>query len=293
MSTSPSNILNSDFDAHQDIGAVGAAGSVCYDISNQRYTVYASGEDIWDKQDEFHYVYKRMEGDVTISARVKHIGNIYGWAKGGVMIRESLNTDSKHAICALTPGNGFAMQWRTNTNDWSDNVDTAGTEPGWVKLERVGNLITSYFSVDGITWNTLNAATITMTDSVYVGLANCSHIDSTINDAVFDNIKINGVALSNAVIEKNNSIINVYPNPAHDILNIDFDKQFENESLNFTVYNAVGDKVLLQPHSNHKVHTKLNISTLSTGIYFLEIEGKQRHIVKFKGVTGSSILHLT
>ncbi len=281
MSTSPSNILNSDFDAHQDIGAVGAAGSVCYDISNQRYTVYASGEDIWDKQDEFHYVYKRMEGDVTISARVKHIGNIYGWAKGGVMIRESLNTDSKHAICALTPGNGFAMQWRTNTNDWSDNVDTAGTEPGWVKLERVGNVITSYFSVDGITWNTLNAATITMTDSVYVGLANCSHIDSTINDAVFDNIKINDVALSSATIVKGNSIIDVYPNPSHDVLNIEFDKQFQNQHIRITVFDGVGNKVSLPKPVMQALHTKVDISALAKGVYFVEIQGSQRHIVKF------------
>lgn len=118
------------------------------------------------------------------------------------MIRESLNTDAKHAICALTPGNGFAMQWRTNTNDWSDNVDTAGTEPGWVKLERIGNALTSYFSTDGNNWMLLNTANITMTDSVYVGLANCSHIDSTINDAVFDHIIINGTALWSQDLEE-------------------------------------------------------------------------------------------
>lgn len=278
---SPSNILNSDFDAHQDIGAVGVAGSVCYDSTNQRYTVYAGGEDIWDKQDEFHYVYKKVEGDVTISARVKHIGNIYGWAKGGVMIRETLNTDSKHAICALTPGNGFAMQWRTNTNDWSDNVDTAGAEPGWVKLERIGNTITSYFSTDGLNWNLLNAATIVMNDSVYVGLANCSHIDSTINDAIFENIKINGVALSSSNALKEKSLVNVYPNPSHNVLHISMDKKLAMESLHFSVFNSVGDKVLQQKHYSGSLQDNLDISTLSKGIYFLEIKGSQRHLLKF------------
>ncbi|MBK6819754.1 MAG: DUF1349 domain-containing protein [Bacteroidetes bacterium] len=277
---SPSNALNADFDGHQDIGGVGAAGSVCYDASNQRYTIYASGEDIWDKQDEFHFLYKKVSGDVTISARVKHIGNIYGWAKGGVMIRESLNTDAKHAICALTPGNGFAMQWRTNTNDWSDNVDTAGTEPGWVKLERIGNALTSYFSTDGNNWMLLNTANITMTDSVYVGLANCSHIDSTINDAVFDHIIINGTALWSQDLVEKKSLINIYPNPAQNALNIRLDEQIAKQNAVITIYDALGHKMQQQAASGQIINT-LTINHLPKGVYMLEIVGEQRHVLRF------------
>jgi photosystem II stability/assembly factor-like uncharacterized protein/regulation of enolase protein 1 (concanavalin A-like superfamily) len=277
----PSNALNNDFDGHQDIGAVGAAGSVCFDSVNQRYTVYASGEDIWDKQDEFHFLYKKVHGDVSISARVKYIGNIYGWAKGGVMIRETLNTDSKHAICALTPGNGFAMQYRTNTNDWSDNVDTAGAAPGWVKLVRTGNNISSYFSSDGISWDVLHSAAISMTDTVYVGLANCSHIDSTINDAIFDHIVINGITLGTTGIEQNNAIITIFPNPANNVLNIMPGKQLAGQSLQLTVYNSTGNKIIEKLTNGTILSDKLDISTLAKGFYFLEVIGEQRHMLKF------------
>jgi hypothetical protein len=197
------------------------------------------------------------------------------------MIRETLNTDSKHAICALTPGNGFAMQYRTNTNDWSDNVDTAGAAPGWVKLVRTGNNISSYFSSDGISWDVLHSAAISMTDTVYVGLANCSHIDSTINDAIFDHIVINGITLGTTGIEQNNAIITIFPNPANNVLNIMPGKQLAGQSLQLTVYNSTGNKIIEKLTNGTILSDKLDISTLAKGFYFLEVIGEQRHMLKF------------
>jgi hypothetical protein len=52
----PSNQLNNDFDNHQDIGNTGAAGSVCFDSINQRYTIYAAGDDIWGSADHLMQV---------------------------------------------------------------------------------------------------------------------------------------------------------------------------------------------------------------------------------------------
>lgn len=277
----PTNTMNNDFDNHMDIGSVGAAGSVCYDAVNQRYTIYASGADIWGQNDQFHFLYKKLQGDVTISARVKHIGNIYGWAKGGVMIRESLNTNSKHSMCALTPGNGFANQWRDATGGNSANVDTAGKEPGWVKVERLGSSFTSYFSTDGNTWNVLNTATIPMNDTVYVGLANCSHIDSTINDAIFDHIIINGVALSMSSVEQNNAPFTVSPNPVRNQLNIQFIELLSSSDLHITVLDALGNVVLKEKRTNNALTQSLNTSALPSGVYFLEIQGRTTSVTKF------------
>lgn len=275
-----SNPLTNFFDAHQDIGNVGMAGSVCYDAIYDRYTLFASGEDIWDKKDEFHFLYKKLKGDVSISARVKHIGNIYGWAKGGVMIRESLATDSKHAMCALTPGNGFAMQWRENTNDWSSNKDTAGKAPGWVRLERNGNQITSYFSLDGLVWDVLETATISMNDSVYVGLANCSHVDTVLNDAVFDNIIFNGNMVNTPILSSLSADINVYPNPAKNEMHIAWNLG-EHSIKNIAVYDMLGKKVIEETVTTHYGKHVLSVSSLSKGVYFLFANGKQNRFTKF------------
>lgn len=279
----PTNPLNNDFDNHQDIGPVGAAGSVCYDAVNSRYTILASGEDIWDKNDEFHFLYKKMHGDLTISARVRHVGNIYGWAKAGVMIRETLATDSKHAICALTPGNGFAMQWRENTNDWSSSKDTAGNAPGWVKLERIGSNMNSYFSTDGTTWNLLNSATIAMQDTVYLGLANCSHIDSTLNDAIFDQIVINGKALHVNEISSTNTPLMMYPNPAHEELTIRFNEAQTNAQATVHVIDLSSKVVLTQKLTIQQNEIKMPMTSLANGHYIVEVRADKvyrTHIVK-------------
>ena len=263
-----------------DIGGITVPGSVCYDSAKQQYTLLAEGEDIWDKQDQFHFLYRKMIGDISVSARVKHIGNIYGWAKAGVMIRETLDSNSKHAICAMTPGNGFAMQWREQTNDWSSNKDTAGSAPGWVKLTRVGNVVSSYFSLDGNVWNTLNQATIPMNDTVYVGLANCSHVDSVLNDAIFDHIRFNDTALAvrNTVVQQE---FTIFPNPATDEITIHFNESSSNKNITVQLMDLAGKIMLSRRLVLNDTDVKIPLSKLPKGQYFLLIHGTQTSAVQF------------
>ena len=273
----PSDALSNDFDGHMDIGGVGAVGDVCYNALEQRYTVYGAGEDIWDKQDEFHFLYKKLANDVTISARVRRMGNVYPWAKAGVMIRETLTPDSKHAMSAMTPGNGFAMQWREQTNDWTSNKDTAGTTPGWVKLERSGNIVNSYFSTDGVQWNLLNSAVINLADTVYVGLAHTSHLDSTLNDAEFDNIVINSIPLSVSSIENEGySPLRLFPNPGRSVLNISLEES--DGLLQVMFYNLEG-RLIKQGRTrlNNKM-AQVDVSQLKAGAYFIKIMGKGTYV---------------
>ena len=99
--------------ASQDIGSVGVAGSVSF--SNGVFTVGGSGADIWGTTDAFRFVYVRMTGNGTVTARVLSVQNTDGWAKAGVMMRASLNANSAHAFVAVTPGNGVAWQYRSTT----------------------------------------------------------------------------------------------------------------------------------------------------------------------------------
>ena len=64
----------------------------------------------------------------------------------------------------------------------------AGAAPHWVRLTRVGNVLTGYRSTDGITWTTVGSETIAMAATTYIGLAVTSHLDGTINSSTFDNV---------------------------------------------------------------------------------------------------------
>ena len=89
----------------------------------------------------------------SILVRVDSLLDSNAWAKAGVMIRESLQPGSKHAMVVVTPGNGISFQRRPATDGASESTDAAGlATPYWIKLTRTGNLFTAQRSEDAVTW---------------------------------------------------------------------------------------------------------------------------------------------
>jgi len=161
------------------------------------YTMTASGTDITGTADEFHYAFKTLTGPGTIIAKVQSVSDTHAWAKAGVMIRETLEPGSAHAMVCVTPGNGVAFQGRTETDGSSFSTnETDITAPRWVKLERdvMGNFTASH-SADGSTWVPVGNSIptlVTMSSSVFVGLALTSHNTALTCEAVFSNVTITG-----------------------------------------------------------------------------------------------------
>jgi hypothetical protein len=165
------------------------------------YTITSSGADIWNvngvEADEFHFAYKMLTGAGSIIAKVNSVDNTNGWAKAGVMIRESLNPDSAHAFACVTPSNGVASQGRPSTGGASFNTNQTGiTAPYWVKLERsISGLFTVSHSANGSTWQQVTGAVaqnISMGSNVYIGLAVTAHDAAATCQAVFSNITTTG-----------------------------------------------------------------------------------------------------
>jgi len=165
------------------------------------YTITGSGADIWNvngvEADEFHFAYKMLTGAGSIIAKVNSVENTNGWAKAGVMIRESLSPDSAHAFACVTPSNGVASQGRPSTGGASFNTNQTGiTAPYWVKLERsISGLFTVSHSANGSTWQPVTGATpqnIQMSANVYIGLALTSHDAAMTCQAVFTNVTTAG-----------------------------------------------------------------------------------------------------
>lgn len=173
---------------NQDIGSVGVAGSSSYSASV--FTLNGSGSDIWSGSDAFQYVYQPITGDAQVVARVASQQNTDGWAKAGVMIRETLNANSANAAMLVTPGNGLAFQYRPSAGAGTSSVGTTGAAPYWVKLVRSGNAFTAYKSTNGSSWSSVGSTTVSMASSVYLGFATTSHNNSVLNTSTFDNISV-------------------------------------------------------------------------------------------------------
>ncbi|GCE22163.1 hypothetical protein KDK_59630 [Dictyobacter kobayashii] len=175
----------------QDIGSVGQTGSAS--ASNGTFTVTGSGNDIWDTADAFQYVSQPLSGDGTIVARIDSQQNTDGWAKAGVMIRESLTAGSTHALMALTPDNGAVFQRRTTTGGSSSSTAGASVAaPYWVKLQRAGSTFTGSISSDGSSWTVVGSDTISMATNAYVGLAVTAHNTSALNTTSFSQVSVTG-----------------------------------------------------------------------------------------------------
>jgi hypothetical protein len=159
------------------------------------YTMTGSGADIWAQSDEFHYAFKTLSGVGSITARVESVSDTDSWAKAGVMIRETLDAGSRHAMMVVTPGSGVSYQRRIDTSGNSIDDTTGGiTPPYWVKIERsLAGAFSAYSSANGSTWQQLGVSdNIQMGANVYIGLAVTAHNASETCQAVFTNVTISG-----------------------------------------------------------------------------------------------------
>ena len=172
------------------------------------FTLTAVGDDIWSNNDQFRYVFKRLDGDGSIVVRVVNVSYSHEWAKCGVMIRESLARDSAHAAMYITPDGRRAFQTRPTNGTGvcltaHSSVGAVST-PYWVRLDRKGDQFTAYHSSDGVTWiqqpddeevtsyQSSNPTTISMPTTIYIGLALCSHTNGVVATAVFSDIETTG-----------------------------------------------------------------------------------------------------
>jgi hypothetical protein len=124
-----------------------------------------------------------------------------------------------------------------------------------------------------VQWNLLNSAVINLADTVYVGLAHTSHLDSTLNDAEFDNIVINSIPLSTSLVENMGySPLRLYPNPGNTMLHIALQ---ENDGLlQVAFYNIEGRLIQERSTRLKNKQASLDIRGLNPGTYFIKIRGR-------------------
>jgi hypothetical protein len=176
---------------HADVGSVGIAGTAQY--LAPVFTIQGSGNDIQSTSDQFHYMYQDSYGDCEIVVRVFSQQNTNSWAKTGIMIRESLNANSANAFVGITPSNAATFQRRYSTANYTSHTGggTGFTAPCYLKLVRSGNNFSAYISSDTASWTQVGSTnTIAMPTSVKIGLAVCSHTNSSLSSVKFDNISI-------------------------------------------------------------------------------------------------------
>jgi regulation of enolase protein 1 (concanavalin A-like superfamily) len=170
-----------------DVGAVGIVGSDAFDGTT--HTLAASGADIWDTADAFHFKFQPLPGNGSIVARVTSLNASDPWSKAGVMIRLSTGPSAQHAFMLLSQGNGVAFQNRSVTGGATTHTSgPAVGAPVWLRLTRNNITVTAAVSSDGSNWTTVGSSSVS--GSALVGLAVTSHDNSALATATFDNVTV-------------------------------------------------------------------------------------------------------
>lgn len=183
--------------------------------------------------DEFYFNGTKVSGDYSLTAKIDNWAKIDYMQKAGIMIRKDIDNDKSefymnaftmlkgedmakfkdvlgNAICArdlvsfarkadgdeVTPSkeasnigsNGGILGIPHNRINEEDNY-------GWMKIEKIGNTITTYGSLDGKNWSKLQEYTCSFGDSeYYIGFAIEGAQDTSektnINKAQFTNVKL-------------------------------------------------------------------------------------------------------
>jgi TolB protein len=101
------------FESHGDVGTVLHAGSVDYDATKRTYTITGSGENMWLGADAFQFVWKKISGDVTLTADISFLTTTGNEHKKAVLIlRQTLDGDSVYADVALHASGLTSLQFR-------------------------------------------------------------------------------------------------------------------------------------------------------------------------------------
>ena len=195
------------FDGQSDIGAALIPGSSSYNTDTKEYIITSAGYNVWYVRDEFRYLWKKMLGDISIAASIRFPDSLgYFDRKAVLVIRQSLEDDSKEAIVALHGDGMIHLAWRPEKGkrikDMEYRIGSRGAIPGGkspddlvtnhaerIGIEKNGNSFALFVSLDGEAMSQFGAPIeLTLEEPFYVGIGFCSHVPDKVDTAILSNV---------------------------------------------------------------------------------------------------------
>src|SRR5580700_11627736 len=179
------------FEAHGDVGTVLHAGSVDYDGAKRTYTITGSGENMWLAADAFQFAWKKISGDVSLTADISFLtktGNEH--KKAVLMLRQSLDGDSVYADVALHASGLTSLQFRDEKGAVTREVQSNISAPKRLRIAKRGDYVYMSLSADGEPKVAGGWLRIPLQGDFYIGLGVCSHDKDVVEKANFSNVEL-------------------------------------------------------------------------------------------------------
>ncbi len=181
------------FRGSSDIGPVVNSGKAKYNPETDIYTLSGSGTNMWFNNDEFHFLWRKMTGNIILTSQVVFMGTgTEPHRKAGLIVRKTLDPGSPYISAAYHGGGLIAMQYRTEKDSATSEFRAAEDSLSVLQLIIHGDTVIMQATSKG---NVLQEIGRLIVDYVgekeyYIGLFVCSHNPNVIEEAQFYNTRL-------------------------------------------------------------------------------------------------------
>ncbi|MBC8126336.1 MAG: TolB family protein [Gloeobacteraceae cyanobacterium ES-bin-144] len=183
--------LIGEFDSATEVGQIELKGSSEFDAASGIYRITGSGKNIWLAEDTFHFLSKKLSGDLVFKMDVSwEKDSLQGHRKACAMVRQSLDADAPYVDVAVHGDGLIELQYRMTKGGPTLAARTPITSPATVMLERDGDVFTVCAAKNGGPFQPVGAVSLAMPDPVFVGLAVCSHDATRLETSLISNVSL-------------------------------------------------------------------------------------------------------
>jgi hypothetical protein len=167
-----------------------------YDAAKRSYTISGSGENVWAAADAFQFVWKKMEGDFTLTADISVLGQGGDpHKKAMLMARQSLDADSAYADVALHGVGLTSLQSRDAKGADTHEIQSNISAPKKLRLQKYGDEFTMWLAgEDGQFRFAGGSMRVPLTGPFFVGLGVCAHNKDAMETAEFRDVALGKVS---------------------------------------------------------------------------------------------------
>lgn len=203
------------FEENSDIGKVKYEGSVAFDRSDSTYTVSGGGTNMWFDSDQFHYLWKKATGDISLTADITWVGEgVDPHRKACLIIRQDLDTSAVYADAALHGDGLTSLQYRDTKGGMTREIQSNVSAPVRLRIEKIGQYVSMSVAREGEPLTSSGGSfRLEFDEPFYIGLGVSAHNNDTIETAIFSNVKIRSlppVADSLKSLESTLETINIH-----------------------------------------------------------------------------------
>ena len=190
------------FEGQTDVGSVVPPGVAVYNPESKTYTITSAGENLWSTTDAFHFVWKKMSGDISLTAEIDFpikTGDPNPHRKALLMFRQTLDASGVYADAALHGSGLTALQYRRTPGATTQDIELDISAPKKLRLEKRGDTITMFLSMADEPLHQVGASIkLHLQEPFYVGLGVCSHNKDVTEKAIFSNVELQSLTHSSS-----------------------------------------------------------------------------------------------